>query len=154
MLSQVTEFSFNIGVLLMLGSAIATSGHNIFQRNFLRTYSALESTTYTVIVATVFMLVFLPGAIREFPGAPLDVNLVVIYLGVFPAALGYLSWGFALSKADKTTHVTVFLYLVPFIASLIAYLWLGETFTLMSFLGGIVIISGMVLSNTPGKSKP
>lgn len=153
MLSQVTEFSFNTGVLLMLGSAISTSGHNIIQRSLLKTYSALESTTYTVIAATIFMLVFLPGAIREFPGAPLDINLVVVYLGVFPAALGYLAWGFTLSKAEKTTHVTVFLYLIPFTASLIAYVWLRETFTLMSLFGGIVIIAGMLMTNTLGKSK-
>jgi drug/metabolite transporter (DMT)-like permease len=147
MLSQTTEFSFNIGVVLLLGSAICTSGHNVIQRGLLKRYTALEATTYTVLAATLFMLVFLPNLIRELPGSPLAVNLVVVYLGVFPAALAYLSWGLALSKVEKTTHVTVFLYLIPFTASLLGYLWLRETFSLWSFLGGVVIIAGMALTN-------
>ena len=147
-LSQTTEFSLNIGILYLLGAAVSTSVYNIIQRKLLRTYSALEATTYTLLIATVFMLVFLPGFIRELPRTPLTVNMVIAYLGVFPAALAYLSWGYALSKVDKTTHVTVFLYLVPFIASLMAYLWLHETLSIWAFLGGIVIIGGMILTNT------
>jgi drug/metabolite transporter (DMT)-like permease len=148
MISQNSEFSLNAGVFLLLGSAIATSIHNIIQRGLLKTYTALEATTYTILFATVFMLMFLPGAIRELPGSTFAVNMVVVYLGVFPAAAAYLSWGFALSKAEKTTHVTVFLYLIPFIASLLAFLWLRETFSFKSFFGGAVIIAGMLITNT------
>ena len=147
MLSQTTEFSLNIGVLLLLGSAICTSGHNVIQRGLLKSYTALEATTYTILAATVFMLAFLPNVIRELPGSPLPVNLVVIYLGIFPAALAYLSWGWALSKVKKTTYVTVFLYLTPLVASAIAYFWLGETFSVLALLGGVVIIAGMVITN-------
>ncbi|MCL2226570.1 MAG: DMT family transporter [Oscillospiraceae bacterium] len=150
MVSQLTEFAFNIGIILILGSALSTGGHNIIQRNFLKNYTALEATTYTIIGATIFMLVFIPGMIRELPGNPTHVNLIVLYLGVIPAALGYLCWGFALSKAEKTTHVAVFLYLIPFAASLLAYLWLDETFPLLTFLGGVVIIAGMFVSNFLG----
>ncbi|MCL2153306.1 MAG: DMT family transporter [Oscillospiraceae bacterium] len=146
-LSQTTDFTLNVGVFLLLGAAIATSLYNILQRKLLKTYSALEATTYTIVIATLFMFIFLPTFIRELPGSTLAVNLIVSYLGVFPAALAFLSWGFALSKAEKTTHITVFLYLVPFFASFIAYLWLRETISIWAFLGGVVIIAGMVLSN-------
>jgi len=151
MLSQTSEFSLSAGIFLLLGSAISTSFHNVIQRGILKKYTALEATTYTILSATIFKLVFLPNVIRELPESPLSVNLVVAYLGIVPAALGYLSWGVALSNAEKTTHVTVFLYLVPFMASLLAYLWLGETFSLWSFFGGVVIIAGMTLTNIFGR---
>ena len=146
-LTQVAEFELNKGIPLLVMAAISGSIHNIIQRKLLKIHTALETTTYSIIAATIFMLIFLPGFIRELPGSTMSVNLVTAYLGVFPAALAYLSWGYALSKAEKTTHVTVFLYLVPFIAIIIAYFWLRETLSIWSFVGGIVIIAGMVLTN-------
>jgi len=151
MLSQTSEFSFSLGVLLILGAAISTSGHNVMQRSFLKKYTALEATTYTVLAATVFMLAFAPSLIRELPSSPIDVNLVVAYMGVFPAGLGYLTWSIALSNAEKTTYVTVFLYLSPFLSSLLGFFWLGETFSMWTLLGGLVIIAGMALTNLSGK---
>ena len=153
MVSQVTEFAFSFGIILILGSALSTGVHNIIQRGFLKYYTALEATTYTIIGATVFMLVFTPGMIAELPGKPLHVNLIVAYLGIIPAALGYLCWGFALSKAVNTTNVAVFLYLIPFSASLLAFVWLGETFSLLTFFGGVIIIAGMFLSNFIGQTR-
>jgi len=153
MISQLTEFTFSIGIVLIFFSALSTGTHNIIQRGFLKRYTALEATTYTFIGATILMLVFTPGMIRELPGSPLSVNLIVLYLGIFPAAIGYLCWGAALSKAEKTTHVAVFLYLSPFTASLLAFVWLGETFSLLTFFGGVVIIAGMAITNLLGRSE-
>ncbi|MCL2202204.1 MAG: DMT family transporter [Oscillospiraceae bacterium] len=147
MVSQVTEFALGAGIFLIFVSAISTGVHSIIQRNFLKHYTALEATTYTMIGATVFMLIFIPEMIREIPGNTLPVNLVVLYLGIVPAALGYLCWGFALSKAENTVKIAVFLYLIPFFASLLAFVWLGETFSLLTFMGGVVIIAGMLLTN-------
>jgi len=153
MLSQSEGFEFSTGVLLILGAALATSGHNVIQRSFLKKYSPLEATTYTILSATALMLAFIPALVRELPASPPAVDLVVAYTGVFPAALGYLTWNFALSKAEKTTHVTVFLYLSPFLSSLLGFFWLGETFSPWTMLGGVVIIAGMVLANLPGKGR-
>jgi len=110
-------------------------------------YTALEATTYTIIAGTIGTLLFLPTAIREIPDSNLTVNLIIVFMGVFPAALAYLAWSYALSKANKTAHVTVFTYLIPFISALIAYVWLGETLTIFVLAGGMIIIAGMLLTN-------
>jgi len=153
MLSQTAELALGSGAIFILGSALASGAHSVIQRSLLKRYTALEATTYSVLAGTAFMLPFVPGAIRELPAAPMHVNLIVAFLGIFPAALGYLSWGFALAKAEKTTHVTVFLYLKPFMASLLGFLWLNETFSLWTMLGGVIIIAGMALTNYPGKQR-
>jgi len=97
------------------------------------------------------MFVFLPGLIREMSGTPLIINIIPVYLGVFPAAIAYLSWSYALSKAKSTANVTMFLYLVPFFATLFAFLWLNERILPSAFIGGIVIILGMFISDRWGK---
>ena len=152
-LSQTEEFTFNVGVLLLILSALASSIYTIIQRELLKIHSALETTTYCVLAATVVMLIYLPGLIREIPGSTAGLNLTIVFLGVFPAALAYLTWAFALSGAKNTTSVTVFLYLMPFITSVLAYLWLRETLTVWALIGGMVIIGGMVLTNVRGNRR-
>ena len=147
-LSQTIEYVFNFGIILLLLAAITTSLHNVIQRKILKKYTALEATTYSIFAATIFMFVFSPGFIREFQYSTLTVNLIVAYLGVFPAALAYLLWGFALATAKKTSNVVIFLYLVPLIATILGYFWLGEVLSIWSILGGVIIIAGMVLAST------
>ena len=146
-LTQTAEFSFDIGVVLVICAAISSGIYSTVIRILTKNYSALETTTYTIIAGTLGTLLFIPNAIREIPYSNLTVNLVVVFMGVFPAALAYLAWSYALSKAKKTAHVTVFTYLIPLISAFIAYLWLGETLSIFTFIGGLVIIAGMLLTN-------
>ncbi len=144
--SQASGFKINPGVFLLVLAAICTGTYNIIQRKILRKYNPMEATLYTVFFGTGFAMVFLPGLLREFSLAPLAVDMIVVYMGIFPAAFAYLLWGYALYNAEKTSSVVMFLYLTPFVAMVIADVWLGEKMPTLAFLGGLVIISGMVLS--------
>ena len=145
--TQVTEMQLNTGIWLLLSAAVFTSFFNIIQKHILKKYTAIQATTYSVAFGTLFMCIFLPDLFREFPVAPMQVNLIVIYLGIFPAALAYFLWGYALAKVEKTVYVTSFLYLTPFLASVIAFFWLGERIPPLAFLGGLIVVAGMVITN-------
>lgn len=146
-ISQINNFSLNIGVLFLIGAALSTSLHSIFQRQLLKTYNPIETTAYSIFFATLFMLFFIPDLIIEIPKVPLVVNSILVYLGIFPAAVAFLLWGYALSKTEKTSNITMFLYLSPFISSIIAYFWLHEKLSFLAIIGGIIIILGMILSD-------
>jgi len=147
-ITQITEgFIVNIGVWILLAAAFVAGVFIITQRLLLRKYSVLQATAYPIIIATAFMLIFLPNLLQELPHATMAVNIVVVYLGVFPAAIAYLFWGYALAKAQKTVHVTSFLYLSPFLASLMAFIWLGEQLPFLAIIGGVVVVGGMVITN-------
>jgi len=148
--SQMSGFVMNIGVVFLIGASLCTSVYVIIQRRLREKYTPFQMAAYSVFFGTLFMLVFLPGLIREFPGAPLLANLLPIYLGVFPAAMAYLTWAYALSTARSTLHVTMFLYFVPFLATLLAFLWLNERISPTAFIGGIVIVLGMFISSRRG----
>ena len=152
-LTQTTEFSFDTGVILVIGAAVCSGIYSTVMRVLTKTYTALEATTYTLIAGTLGTLLFLPTAIREIPESNLTVNLIVIFMGIFPAALAYLAWSYALAKADKTANVTVFSYLIPFVSALIAYIWLHETLTVYVLVGGLVIIAGMLMTNILGRER-
>jgi len=141
------EFSLSIGLLLVIGATISSGTYTAIMRMITRNYTALEATTYTIITGALGTLIFLPDAIHEIPDSNFTVNLVVFLMGVFPAAVAYLAWSYALSKAKQTVHVTVFSYLIPLISTLLAYIWLRETLSIFTFIGGLVIIAGMILTN-------
>jgi len=146
-LTQVNEFSLDFGIFLVICASISSGAYSAIMRGLTKSYTALEATTYTIIAGTLGTLIFLPSAIREIPGSNLTVNIVVVFMGIFPAAIAYLAWSYALAKAKMTAHVTVFSYLIPLISALLAYVWLQETLSVFTFIGGLIIIIGMVVTN-------
>ena len=146
-LTQTTAFSFDIGLVLVICASVCSGVYSMVMRVITKTYTALEATTYTIVAGTLGTLLFLPTAAGEIHDSSLTVNLVIVFMGVFPAALAYLSWSYALAKAKKTAHVTVFSYLIPLISTLLAYVWLHESLSVFTFIGGLIIIAGMILTN-------
>jgi len=143
---------FEPSVLLIVAAAIGESLYFVLQKPLLERYSGLELTTYTIWAGTLFMLAYLPGLIRELPIAPLGPSLAAVYLGIFPAALSYVLWSYALSKAD-VSRVTSTLNFTPLLSALIAFAWLREVLTPLTFAGGVVVIGGVIVLNRWGKAR-
>ena len=150
--AQIYQVQLNIGVVLLLGAAIFTSIFNILQKRLMRKYTAIQATAYSVSFGTLFMCIFIPDMLRQLPYAPLSANLVVVYLGLFPAAIAYFLWAYALNAVEKTIYITSFIYLSPFLASLMAFWWLGEVVPTLAFVGGVIVIAGMIITNIFKKS--
>lgn len=147
--SGAKGLEFTPGALLILLSAAVAAIYSILSKRSFRKHTALEFTCYSIWAGTLPLLVFLPGLARQAPAAASSATLAVLYLGLFPGAIAYVLWNFALSRMPASL-LSSFLYLSPVLATLIAWAWLGEIPSPLTILGGAIAIVGVVLVQTKG----
>jgi len=133
------------GVLILL-AAVSWSVYFALQKHHTGRYDGLTLTCYSVWCGTALLSVYLPGLADQVLRAPVEVQVAVIGLGVFPSALAYLAWAFVLSQVDLS-RAAMTLYLVPPTAMAIASVALGERPALMVVVGAMVVLVSVLALN-------
>jgi drug/metabolite transporter (DMT)-like permease len=149
-LGEGSGLNFATDALLILLASVAESVYFVVQKPYLKRYTGIELATYTIWAATLFMLVYSPGLPQQMQVAPITATLSIVYLGIFPAAIAYLAWSYALARMSAS-NTSSFLYVIPIFAILLAWPLLNEIPSLLSLVGGVVVIVGVALVNVRGK---
>ncbi|WP_226678507.1 DMT family transporter [Mesobacillus jeotgali] len=142
------EFAMNIGFILMLLSTLNWAVYSILLKRLQIPYPALVVTFYMSLIG--FMLT-LPFIIRNrgWESLPLLTQTEwahLLFLAIFVSGIGYWYWGKALEVLDAS-RVSMFIYLEPLVTLIAAIFLLHEKFILISAIGGIIIIIGVVIVN-------
>jgi hypothetical protein len=95
---------------------------------------------------TLLLLIYSPGLIDRAIHAPMEVNLAVGILGVFPSALAYLWWAKVLERMDVSTAAPA-LYLVPPVSMIMASVALNERTPAAVIVGAVIVICSVLLVN-------
>lgn len=146
------DLHFGLGAILILVAAFCSAVMGLIQKPLLARYSSMAITACLMWSGALFLAPFLPGALRIAVTGPWGPTLATIYLGIFPAAVGYLMWALVLSRLTLSQTAGM-LYLIPIIAIAISYFWIGEIPTWSSIWGGVLAIVGVVLLMRYGKRR-
>ena len=133
------------GAVLCVAAAAFYAGGVVAQKPLLSRASALHVTWLAATVGLVVCLPFAATLADEVNDADASSIAWMVYLGVFPTAIGFLTWAYALSRttAGRMGATT---YLVPPIAILIGWAPLAESPETLAFLGGALCLGGVVIT--------
>lgn len=134
-----------LGVLLCLVSAVAYAVSLILQKPLMGRYASIQVTWMACTIGAIACLPFAGQLVSDVRAAPLSATLWVIYLGVFPTAIAFTTYGFALTHMSASS-LGITTYLVPLITVLLAWAWLGETPPAMAYVGGALALLGVAVA--------
>jgi len=140
------------GVLLCVASAFAYAGGVVTQKVVLRVLTPIQTVFFCAVIGALVCTPFAPQLVRQL--GPMHAEGWLLYLGIGPTALGFIFWGFALSRTSAG-KLAVTTYLIPPISVLLGWLWLGESPAALAYLGGALCLAGVAVSRKPsGAGRP
>ena len=134
-----------VGVLLCLVSAVVYSISLILQKPLVARLSAIHVTWLACTVGAVVCLPFLGQLLDEAGDAPASSILWVAYLGVFPTAIAFTTYAYALRHMSASS-LGVTTYLVPPITILMGLVFLDEAPPAMAYVGGALALVGVAVA--------
>lgn len=142
-----------LGVVLCLLAAITYAVSLILQKPLLDRLSALQVTWVACTVGAVSTLPFagdLVGQAAEASAADLGW---LVYLGVFPTAVAFTTYAYALRHVPAS-RLGVSTYLVPPLTALMSWALLAEVPPAITWLGGALCLLGVALTRARVRRRP
>ncbi|MEV4611129.1 DMT family transporter [Kitasatospora sp. NPDC049258] len=134
-----------LGIALCLIAAVTYAGGVVAQKPALRHASPLQVTAFGCLVGTAACLPFTPQLVDQVATAPPSATLGVVYLGLFPTALAFTTWAYALARSTAG-RMGATTYAVPALVVLMAWAVLGEVPGWLTLAGGALCLAGVAVS--------
>ncbi|GLQ86689.1 DMT family transporter [Dyella flagellata] len=145
-LTSGKEVRFQPMAALVLISVLASAVFFVGQKPLFARNDMIGVTTFGFLAGTLGAVPFGLGLPHALAAAPWSHIAALVWLGIAPTFVGYLTWNAALKRAPAS-QVTSFIYFSPPIAVLIGWVWLGEKPGMLTLLGGAITVAGVALAN-------
>ncbi len=147
-LNILLSLNFNKGDIFMIIAIISWGIYSAFlkKRNFEISLLALIQITCTfglIMLAPAFLIELSQGN-----SVKVNLNLfyILLYVAIFPSIGSYYCWAGAVSIIGAN-RAGIFLSLIPLFSTFLAMIFFDEKFLFFHFIGSILIIIGLFLSN-------
>ena len=140
------------GVLLAVLAAVTYGAGVVTQKPLLSRLPGLEVTFLACVIGAVVCLPFTGELVESARTASTETLLLVAYLGVFPTAIAFSTWAWALSRTTAGS-LALTTFLVPVIATGLGWLFLDELPARAAYVGGALCVAGVVLTRRRGRAQ-
>lgn len=142
-----SEQRFWAGNLLLLGASVSWAIYTVYSQPLLRQLRPLALTSSTMVAGAVPLLLM---GLPEIVSIQIDEVSFTSWLGLLYSALlalvfGYLAWAHGI-QAIGSTRTSLYVNLIPVVATATAWVWLGERLSPRQLLGATAVIVGITLS--------
>lgn len=138
------------GIALLVVASAGWAIYTVWGKPLIRRYSALETATYSTVLAVPMLGVFVPVELYLSETALGSLSLTgplvaaILYLGVLSTALAWYCWYKGLEVVDAGT-VAVYFFAQPIIGVALGAAILGESVGREFVIGGILMVIGIYL---------
>ncbi len=145
-------FEYTIGNIILLVSVVAYSLYTVLCRPLVIKYGSLHVTALSFAAGT---LLFLPAGVLgllyfDFSRITMMHVYGLLYLGLFTSIVSNILWNFALSRIEAT-KVAIFSNGQPIITTIFAVIIFHQVMTAQFIVGGIITISGVIVTQQSDK---
>jgi drug/metabolite transporter (DMT)-like permease len=140
-----------LGVVLAIVAAVTYAIGVLAQKPLVGRLPGLEITFLACVIGAVTCLPYSAQLVHAVGDASVSDLLWMAYLGVFPTAIGFSTWAFALKHSDAG-KLALTTFLVPFIATGLAWALLDEVPPGLAFVGGALCIAGVLITRKKPRS--
>jgi drug/metabolite transporter (DMT)-like permease len=149
---QEAQFSVRnaLGVLITMGGPIAWAFYTVLSKPLQGRYHPVQFVGLTTVAGTLPLIPFAllnPGLVTVTLDFGATQWLALTVSAILALVAAYLLWYRGLSVLEPT-QIAVYVYLVPVFGAVGAWLLLGERITIFVLLGGLTILSGVIITNT------
>jgi drug/metabolite transporter (DMT)-like permease len=141
-----------VGVVLCLVSAVVYAVSLVLQKPLVASLPAVHVTWLACTIGAVVCLPFAGQLVGQAADAPVSSVLWIVYLGVFPTAIAFTTYAYALRHMSASS-LGVTTYLVPPIAIVLGLVFLGETPPGMAYVGGVLALVGVAVARRKPRPK-
>jgi drug/metabolite transporter (DMT)-like permease len=132
----------NPGDLIVLGAVGLWGLYSVLGRQAMRRRSALSATALSSFLGLPVLLLaaFWEMQVLRIQASP-QLILAVLYIGVAPTVIGFLSWNAGVRRLGSSGAM-VFYNTLPLYGALLGHLFLGESLGPAHLVGGALIVGG------------
>ncbi len=150
--ARLTNLDFNQGDILILCGAFVWAAYSIGVKKAVHTVPPIVLTTISIFFG---LLALFPAAYIELnfhPVGPITWKTIIgiIYLGVFPSVIAFWLWNRGIAQVGPG-KASMFYNLIPLFTAVMSYFLLGEVPNQYHFIGGTLILWGVIWGTRPVK---
>ncbi len=142
-LSALWQSGAHWGDLLMVVAVFFYAFYGVFLKKWQLKIPLLISLYIQIAFALIYHLPFIAWlGLDSLNTANLSS---VLYAGIFPSLIAPFVWMLAVQQIGPN-RTSIFMNLMPVFTAIIASLWLAESWTIYHTLGGVLILTGVVMA--------
>ncbi|MCM3761395.1 DMT family transporter [Alkalihalobacillus oceani] len=148
----ILALRINPGDLIVVVAVICWSIYSVLMKRFGVDLPKKATFLITIYIA---ILSLIPFALFERTYQPLELTslspsllLMVVYLALFPGFISFICWNEGVMQVGPG-KASNYLHMIVLFTTLLAVLFTGEILTKAQLIGGILILTGVILASNP-----
>ncbi len=138
---------YGTGNLLLLGASASWAVYTVFSQPLLSQIRPLELTAAAMTAGAVPLLgIAIPAILRI---RVVDVRMAswagLVYSMLMALVFGYWAWSRGVREIGST-RTAIYVNLIPVVATITAWVWLGERLSPLQLLGAVAVVAGIAMS--------